>query len=50
MKAKAFIGSFWFKLAAVIAGILTIAYIAILLIYNRKKKRRMKKVKKSRKF
>ncbi|MBQ8826295.1 MAG: D-alanyl-D-alanine carboxypeptidase [Oscillospiraceae bacterium] len=50
MKAKAFIGSFWFKLAAVIAGILTVAYIAIILIYNRKKKRRMKKVKKNRKF
>lgn len=50
MKAKAFIGSFWFKLAAVIAGILTAAYIVILIIYNKKKKRRMKKVKKNRKF
>ena len=50
MKAKAFIGSFWFKLAAVIAGVLTVAYIIIILIYNSKKKRRVKKVKKSRKF
>ncbi len=49
-KAKAFLGSFWFKLAIGIAIVLIILYIVIYIKINSKKKRRMKRVRNKRKF
>lgn len=49
-KAKAFIGSFWFKLAAAIAISLVIFYIIIYLITAKKRRRKIKRVRKKRKF
>lgn len=50
MKAKAFVGSFWFKLAAVIAVVLIAAYIVIYIAATKKRRRRMKKVSGKRRF
>lgn len=50
MKAKAFVGSFWFKLAAVIAVVLIAAYIIIYIAATKKRRRRMKKVSGKRRF
>lgn len=50
MKAKAFVGSFWFKLAAVIAVVLITAYIVIYIAATKKRRRRMKKVSGKRRF
>lgn len=50
MKAKAFVGSFWFKLAAVIAAVLIIAYIVIYAIAAKKRRRRTKRVSGKRRF
>ncbi len=44
MKAKAFVGSFWFKLAIVIAAALIVLYVAVYILATKKRKRRMKKV------
>ncbi len=44
MKAKAFVGSFWFKTAAVTAVILTAAYIVVYVLATGKRRRKMKKV------
>ncbi len=44
MKAKAFVGSFWFKLAIVIAVVLIALYITVYVLATKKRKRRMKKV------
>ena len=50
MKAKAFVGSFWFKLAAVIAAVLIVAYIVIYAIAAKKRRRKMKRVSGKRRF
>lgn len=50
MKAKAFVGSFWFKLAAVLAAVLIIAYIVIYAIAAKKRRRKMKRVSGKRRF
>lgn len=44
MKAKAFVGSFWFKLAAGIALVLIIAYVIIYAAAAKKRRRKMKRV------
>ncbi|MBQ3162243.1 MAG: D-alanyl-D-alanine carboxypeptidase [Oscillospiraceae bacterium] len=44
MKAKAFVGSFWFKLAIVVAVALIALYVAVYILATKKRKRRMKKV------
>ncbi|MGN0674247.1 MAG: hypothetical protein ACI4KG_00705, partial [Oscillospiraceae bacterium] len=44
MKAKAFVGSFWFKLAVAVAVFLIVAYIVIYVLATKKRKRRMKRV------
>lgn len=44
MKAKAFVGSFWFKAAAAAAVILIAAYAAVYILATRKRRRKMKKV------
>ncbi len=44
MKVKAFVGSFWFKLAAAVAAFLIVAYIVIYVLASKKRKRKMKKV------
>lgn len=50
MKAKAFLNSGWFKLAAVIAGVLIVAYVVIYIAATSKRKKKMKKVKGKRRF
>lgn len=50
MKAKAFLNSSWFKLAAVIAGVLIVAYVVIYIAATSKRKKKMKKVKGKRRF
>ncbi|MCM1328764.1 MAG: D-alanyl-D-alanine carboxypeptidase [Ruminococcus sp.] len=47
MKAKAFVGSFWFKMAAGAAAALTAAYIAVYALATKKRRRKVKKVSKS---
>lgn len=50
-KAKQFFGSVWFKAAVIIAVVLVAVYIGVVISANSgKKKRRIKKVRKSRKF
>ena len=44
MKAKAFVGSFWFKLAVGVAVFLIAAYIIIYVLATKKRRRKMKKV------
>lgn len=44
MKAKAFINSFWFKLAIGIAVFLMILYIVVYILATRKRKKKMKRV------
>lgn len=44
MKAKAFVGSFWFKTAAAVAVFLIAAYIAVYVLATKKRRRKMKKV------
>ena len=50
MKAKAFLNSSWFKLAAVIAGVLIVAYVVIYIAATSKRRKKMKKVKGKRRF
>lgn len=50
MKAKAFIGSFWFKIAIVIAAVLIVAYIVIYIAATTKRRKRMKRVSGKRRF
>ncbi len=44
MKAKAFVGSFWFKAAIAAAAALVILYIVVYILATKKRKRRIKKV------
>lgn len=44
MKAKAFVGSFWFKAAAAAAGALIVLYIVVYVLATRKRKYKIKKV------
>lgn len=44
MKAKAFIGSFWFKAAAAAAAVLIALYITVYILATRKRRRKMKKI------
>lgn len=44
MKAKAFVGSFWFKAAAAAAGVLIVLYIVVYVLATRKRKYKIKKV------
>lgn len=49
-KAKAFIGSFWFKLAVIIAVSLVVLYIVIYIMTATKRRKKIKRVRKKRKF
>lgn len=49
-KAKAFISSFWFKLAIVVALVLIVLYIILYISVTKKKRRRVKKVRSKRRF
>ncbi|MDE5992256.1 MAG: D-alanyl-D-alanine carboxypeptidase, partial [Oscillospiraceae bacterium] len=44
MKVKAFVGSFWFKMAVAAAVFLTAAYIAVYILATKKRRMKMKKV------
>lgn len=44
MKAKAFVGSFWFKLAIVVAAALIVLYIVVYVLATKKRRHKMKKV------
>ena len=44
MKAKAFVGSFWFKAAVAAAAVLIVLYAAVYILATRKRKRKIKKV------
>ena len=44
MKAKAFIGSFWFKTAVAAAAVLIVLYITVYILATRKRRKKMKKV------
>ncbi len=44
MKAKAFVGSFWFKTAVAAAAVLIAAYIIVYILATKKRRRKMKKV------
>lgn len=44
MKVKAFVGSFWFKMAAAVAVFLIAAYVVIYVLATKKRRRKMKKV------
>ena len=44
MKAKAFVGSFWFKAAVAAAGVLIAAYVAVYAAATSKRRRKIKKV------
>ena len=50
MKAKAFVKSFWFKLAVIIAVALIILYIVVYIAATKKRRRKIKKVSGKRKF
>ena len=47
MKAKAFVGSFWFKMAAGAAAALIAAYIMVYVLATRKRRRKVKRVSKN---
>lgn len=44
MKVKAFVGSFWFKMAVAAAVLLTVAYVTVYILATKKRRMKIKKV------